>query len=58
MPRATREHAAPLLLLEFPELPGTGINVDLALNGKVPESDWEAKSPSGNRLTTVMGVVN
>ena len=33
------------------------VEVVLTLNGKVPPSDWEATSPSGQRLTTVLGVV-
>lgn len=33
------------------------VEVSLVLNGKVPPSDWEARSPSDQRLTTVMGVV-
>jgi hypothetical protein len=33
------------------------VEVVLALNRKVPPSDWEAVSPSGQRLTTALGVV-
>ncbi len=33
------------------------VEVSLVLNRKVPVSDWEARPPCGQRLTTVMGVV-
>ncbi len=33
------------------------VEVSLALNGKVPQSGWESLSPSGHRLSTVMGVI-
>jgi uncharacterized protein len=33
------------------------VEVSLALNGKVPPTDWEAVSPFGQRLTTALGVI-
>lgn len=33
------------------------VEVSLALNGKVPRTDWETLSPAGQRLTTALGVV-
>lgn len=33
------------------------VEVSLVLNRKVPQTGWEARSPTGERLTTVMGMV-